>query len=242
MTALIIIASIIAVIVLLLNIPVSAYIRYYGGEADIKVKYLMLTLYPKNERKGKAREDEPDDGTDDEEESTASEEAVTDEDSSTDNSSDDTPEKIPKRRKKPVTERINSAVDDLIEKKDAFLTLWELLEGHLKKLLSKIRIYGLVLDLAAADEDAKEAAMLYGKMNIGVYNAIAFIQSITPMKVRSVTIDCLYDTSSENTRYDGEVKIRLRPASVLNAVSAIIFGFLVKLKKYSPALNVFIKK
>lgn len=262
MTALIIIAVIVLIIVCLLNFPVYAVLKYYGGKPEITVKYLWLTLYPRpedpNAGKGKKTVKEPKkkavsksppkqepenrQAKKTELSETVKTETHPSEKPENKDKSKDKKEKAKPEKKEPLADRINSALDELTEKKDAFLLLWGLCSGHLKKLGKKISISGLKLDFAAANEDAYDAAMLYGKLNAAVYNILALVKCVIKVTVRSIQINCLFNTPSEKTRYDGECVVRLRPASVLNAVFAIVFGFLVRYKKYAPALGVFMKK
>lgn len=269
MTALIIIAAVIMLIVLLLNLPAYAHIRYYGGKPDIKVRYLWLTIYPKSEKavkrprkKGGKKTKESSDQTPAEssgeksppkaEENKAEKKAADEKtvnDGKPGKKTSEKPEKSKKvktgkkeEEKEPLADRINTMLDDLNNKKDAVLLLWELCSGHVKKLCGKIRVDDLVIDFASANEDAADAAIGYGKLNIAVYNALATVKRFITVTVRSVTIDCLYDTPAEKSRYDGECKVKLRPASVLNAIFAIVFGYVFNMKKYSPALDLFIKK
>lgn len=120
------------------------------------------------------------------------------------------------------------------------MLLWELCGGHIKKLLGKISVTGLVIDFAAADEDAAEAAVKYGKLSAGFYNFLGVLMSITRVGIKSVNVDCLYNTPAEKSRYDGEFKVRLRPASVTNALLAVLIGFVRGGEKYKNALNEFI--
>ncbi len=235
MIVLIVIAGIILLLVLLLNIPVNAYIRFYDRKLDISVKYMFVKLYPAKEKKDKkASQKDSDEPT--EEKSTDAESASEENTEVSADEEKDSKLQKSKEKKKPLLQRINNLLDDLTAKKDAFLLLWELCKGHLIKLGKKIRIDDIKVDFAAADEDAYEAAMLYGKLNAAVYNAIAAVRCFVNISIRSVTIDCLFDTPSEKSRYDGECTVRLRPASLLNAVAAIVFGFLIKNKTYYPAL------
>ena len=247
MTVLIIIAAIIGTLILLTNFPVTAYIRFYGGKADVKVKYLSLPLYPrppKSKGKRAKKEKPPDESTESSpEENTPEEETV--EKEVTEAPSEEDPSAYSedeKPQKQSLPEKLSALIDDLTEKKDAFLTLWELIWKPLKSLVGKVRIHSLIIDFAAADEDAAKAAVLYGSMNAAVYNILGQLQSLTPVKIKSVTIDCLYNTPSSKTRYDGEMKLILRPASVINAITAVLLGFLVNSNKYSPALKSLTKK
>ncbi len=270
MTALIIIVLVLSVIICFLNFPVYADIRYYGGKADIRIKYLWLTLYPRpdppekeNEEKQKNAPPKKTVKTQPAKKSYADKEKVVKKTPS-DKKSGDPPKaetkkkgksvsedkskgkgkakKKPPEKKKPLFERISDTVNDLTEKKDAALLLWELIKDDLVKLGKKISIDGLKLDFACADEDAYEAAMTYGRVSAVVYDLLAAVKCVIKVKVDFVKINCLFNVPADKSRYDGECKIMLRPASLLNALCAILFGFLVGYKKYNPALEVFIKK
>ena len=249
----IIIIAVILLIVLAVNIPVTAYIRYHDGEADVKVSFLFKQLYPHVEKKKRQKRkrkkhrknikkaetkpaseeisfDEPD----------APEEptAPTDEDKQEKPLTENTPKKH-KPKKKSLFERLNTKLDELNEKKSSVQLAFELLKGPLKKLGGKVRIDDLKIDFAAADEDAYEAAMLYGKVNAAVYNALSAVRCFVPVSVTGIKIDCLFNTPAEKCRWDGECKIRLRPASLLNAIIAVVFGYAKDKEKYAPVMALF---
>ncbi|MDY3791863.1 MAG: hypothetical protein SOZ56_05215 [Oscillospiraceae bacterium] len=265
MIALIIIAALILIILLTVNIPVEAYIRFYGGKADIKVKYLFLSLYPKKEKppkKKKRRKDKPsketlpvseDIAAEDSSENTPkedsppkadtvkTEETTENESTSSKEESPSEEEKTPKEEKKPLLERISAKLDELTEKKNSVMLLIELVTEPLKRFGSKIRIDDVIIDFAAADEDAAKAAISYGTIGAAVYDGISFLRCFVGMSVRSVNISCLYNTPADKSRYDGECKVRLRPASLINAVFAVGFGYISNKKKYSPVMELFKK-
>ncbi len=249
----IIIIAVILLIVLAVNIPVTAYIRYHDGEADVKVSFLFKQLYPHVEKKKRQKRkrkkhrknikkaetkpaseeisfDEPD----------APEEptAPTDEDKQEEPLTENTPQKH-KPKKKSLIERLNTKLDELNEKKSSVQLAFELLKEPLKKLGGKARIDDLKIDFAAADEDAYEAAMLYGKVNAAVYNALSAVRCFVPVSVTGIKIDCLFNTPAEKCRWDGECKIRLRPASLLNAIIAVVFGYAKDKEKYAPVMALF---
>lgn len=249
----IIIIAVILLIVLAVNIPVTAYIRYHDGEADVKVSFLFKQLYPHVEKKKRQKRkrkkhrknikkaetkpaseeisfDEPD----------APEEptAPTDEHKQEKPLTENTPQKH-KPKKKSLIERLNTKLDELNEKKSSVQLAFELLKEPLKKLGGKVRIDDLKIDFAAADEDAYEAAMLYGKVNAAVYNALSAVRCFVPVSVTGIKIDCLFNTPAEKCRWDGECKIRLRPASLLNAIIAVVFGYEKDKEKYAPVMALF---
>lgn len=259
MIALIIIIAVIMLIVLTLNIPVTAYIRYHDGEADIKIRFLSKQLYPRIEkkkrqkRKRKKRRNnikKPENKPLSEEISFETSEPVEDEPKASAEESDSSEgkkgsekaaEEPPKKEKQGagLLERLNAKLDELSEKKSAVQTAFELVKEPLKKLGGKVRIDDLMIDFAAADEDAYEAAMLYGKVNAAVYNALSVVRCFVPVSVTGIKIDCLFNTPADKCRWDGECKVRLRPASLLNAIIAVVFGYAKDKEKYAPAAALF---
>lgn len=252
----IIIIAVILLIVLAVNIPVTAYIRYHDGEADVKVSFLFKQLYPhvekkkrqkrkrkkhrKNIKKAEKKPDAPEEHTaptdEDKQEEPPREDTTPEEDSEA--SSENTPKKH-KPKKKSLIERLNTKLDELNEKKSSVQLAFELLKEPLKKLGGKVRIDDLKIDFAAADEDAYEAAMLYGKVNAAVYNVLSAVRCFVPVSVTGIKIDCLFNTPAEKCRWDGECKIRLRPASLLNAIIAVVFGYAKDKEKYAPVMALF---
>lgn len=254
MTVLIIIAVIIFLILLTLNIPVEAYIRFYGGKLDIKVRYLFLSIYPRKEKppkkakkKHKKNKEYPTIPNDDtaEKEQTDTAEATTDtSDTKAAPADDDIPaaekkERPPKQKsdKPPLLDRINDKLDELSEKKNSVSLLMELIGEPLKRFGGKLRIDDVIIDCTAADEDAAKAAVFYGTVGSAVYNTISFIRQFAAMSVKSVNISCLYNTPSDKSRFDGECKLHLRPASLVNAIFAVLFGYMKDKEKYSPVME-----
>ncbi|MCM1577762.1 MAG: hypothetical protein NC078_03040 [Ruminococcus sp.] len=144
--------------------------------------------------------------------------------------------------KKPLDERLTEAIDGIEGKKNAALLLWELCGKPIKKLLGKISVSGLVIDFAAADEDAAKAAVKYGRLSAAFYNFLGVMMGVTRIKIKSVSVGCLYNTPAEKARYDGEMKVRLRPASVINALTAVLVGYFAGREKYKAALGEFTGK
>lgn len=264
MIVLIILAVIIFLLVLTLNIPVSAYIRYYDGKPDIKVSFLFAQLYParpKKEKKKKLpkKQKKKEKSVSEEnfspkkQDSSSAPEAPTESGSETEKEEDkDIPQKAAAEKKEKKSdeerektprqnplEKLSALLDDLTEKKNAVQLLAELVIGPLKKLGGKLRIDDLKIDFAAADDDACNAALLYGKVNAAVYNALSAVRCFVPVSVTGIRIDCLFNTPAEKCRWDGEFKIKLRPASLVNALLAVAFGYIKDTKKYAPVMALF---
>ncbi len=257
MTALIIIAAIVLIVVILLNIPVCARVKYIGGKLELTVKYLRFKLFSLGDDDGKGEDDDDSDISDSDSEDNPSDEecdviepfgkpAVADEPAK-----DNSPPKNPKKetdddppKKKKEKRSLSQMKAFITEKKEQIMLGYQLLEEDLVKLFKKITVKIVRLDFAAADVDAANAAMLYGKMCAAVYPTLGTLSTVFRFSCNydRVKLYCLYNTDSKCTRYDGEVLIKLRPASLVNAVAAILLEFLTNKDKYSPLLRLFSQK
>lgn len=288
MTALIIVLSVIALIILLFNFPVTVHVSFYDRRLKIAVKYLGIPLLPRREkppgRKKRKRvktpspsgipedsedifediaeigfPDSPDipDNSDNENEKMETAKTAEISDISDENEGEpeeDPPEKALKdskkgrrsQKEKPSEKREKKSLTDIIDsldtKKDAAALLWELCGGRAVKLLKKIRITGVVIDFAAANEDAAKAAVTYGAISGAFYDLLGTLMSVTPIGISSINIDCLYNTPADSSRYNCEAKIKLRPASLVNALVSIGAAYLAGREKYKPALGEFTVK
>lgn len=235
MTALIIIGIIILLIAFLLNMKLRAEIKFYGGELDFKVKYLFFTIFPlkKNKKKPKPQKKEPprkdeDVSRDDKEESytvtraeveAARKKALADEEKSDEELLGN------KKEKEKLSEKIDK-LKDLIEK---VKIIWSVSEKRLKRLFKNIYIDGIIIDFVIAEGDAYDTAMRYGTVNAVTYNVINAVRLLFPVTVRSVDIACDFDGTK--SRYDGELKLTIRPAVIFSAAFGILFGLLKNYKK-----------
>lgn len=154
---------------------------------------------------------------------------------------EDKPAKKKKRHGKPFGDRIADLIDNIQRKTEAGLAAVELVWDPLISMIKKIYFTGVEADLAAASEDAAEAAITYGALNAAVYGTLGQLCRLTRVNIRSVRIDCLYDTPKEDARYDAELTLRMRPASLVNALLRIGARFLFGLKKYKIIIDEFIK-
>ncbi len=253
MIVLIVIAAVIAVIVFILNIPVSAYIRYYGGKPDIRVTFAFVQLFPKKQKKNKSnkppgkspkavrsgseKKKKPDKPHENKSIPQKTDEKLSD--NSTESKENEKTENDGKKSSLSVNplEKLSAFLDDLSEKKNAVQLLAELVMGPLKRLCGKIRIDDLKIDFAAADDDAFNAAILYGKANAAVYNTLSTVRCFVPVSVVRIRIDCLFNTPADKCRWDGEFKVKLRPASLVNAILAVLFCYIKEKSKYAPVMG-----
>lgn len=236
MIALYIIGGILLVLIILLNFPVFAELKYYGGKFDVKVKYLWLTLYPskpkkpKKEKPRKVDKAELDTPVVQEEEPT--EISPIEEVDLTDNAetASEGNKKLSKAEKKREKRRAKAEKqrkkDDLKEKIKLIKMILVSSKKGLKRILKGIYISEILIDFTVADEDAANAAINYGKISAAVYDGVAFLRTFFTVSIREITVNCKYN--SNESSYDGECSVKLRPATVLLAALSILWHLLIQ--------------
>lgn len=143
-----------------------------------------------------------------------------------------------KKKKRHLADIIIDLQNDLTSKAELLTAVIDLVWNDLVKLIKKIYFTGLYLNIEIANEDCTKAAVMYGAVSGAVYNLIGFLQTTAKKcTVKTVDVDCIYDTPCDRSVYDGEITVRFRPQSVLNAIYFILFKFLFHLKKYRPIVN-----
>lgn len=225
--AYIIIICIVLLLALLLNVKVRAEIKFYGGKLDFKVKYLWFTVFPLKKREKKPRtrskphSDESSIEEPLEEPYTVSKAEV--EAARRKKAEETEPADVPKKEK--LTDKVER-LTDLIEK---VKIIWNASCKPLLRIFKRIYIDGLVIDFVIAEGDAYDTAMRYGTVNAAVYNALNVLRLLFSVDIKTVDIACDFDGKA--SVYDGEVKICLRPATVLSAAFSILFGLALNLRK-----------
>lgn len=238
MLALWIIGGILLVLILLLNCPVRAEIKYLDSVFSIKVKYLFLTLFPlkqkekpsriRKQRKQKNRSD-----SDKNKASPSSEHSAVSDSAGSSPAQQEQVDSLPEPNEKdePHSEvkSLRNSFDEIIEKIQFFKNLLETSKKGIRRLIKGIVIADIELDFIAADEDAYKAALFYGGLNMLVFNVISFLRIFFTLSIRKINITCGYNSS--DSRYDGQCNIRMRPATVLLAGISILSRYLVNTYK-----------
>lgn len=235
MIALYIIGGIILFIAILLHCPVRAKISFIDKKFDMSVKYLFFTIYPMKEKKPNKKKIKQKKKTAEKKE-VVSEEIK--EETSTSEKEEETEEKpssepppIPsekkKKEKKPklTKEEKEERKKELLEKIELVKMILASAGKGLKKLLSAIKLYDIAIDIDVANEDAYDAAIGYGRMNMIVYNAISFLRTFFTVSIDHVKINCVYN--SDKSKYDAAVNVHAIPSTILCAAIIIGTKFLV---------------
>lgn len=225
---------------------IRAEISYIGGNLDFKVKYLWFTIFPLKEKKTKKRKkskpkklkntkesdgENADALSDDFGENPEMAEASVETDVTEDAENGSNKKKDKKEKKETLSEKIDK-LKDLIGKAKI---IWSVSKNHLKKIFTHIYLDDLMIDFIIASDDAYKTAMNYGKINAAVYNAITAVRLLFPIKIKTVDIVC--DFERKEPVYDCELKVTVRPATILSAAFGILFGLLLNIKKLMGKSN-----
>lgn len=84
---------------------------------------------------------------------------------------------------------------------------------YCKKLLKAIRFTDTKIILDVGKEDAYEAAMLYGKVQAGLFNTIAMFAGIFTVKLKKADVNCIFD--EKKFGYDVHTIVRVRPSTMI---------------------------
>ena len=117
------------------------------------------------------------------------------------------------------------------------ITKWESIKLYLplgkkvfKRLIKSIRISGLNVNLAVANEDAYECAMMYGKANAAIYNALCILKLIFTVSVKQIYITSKFNSSE--TDYNLKCRVKIRPSTIIAIAFCALIGYLrINLKK-----------
>ena len=222
-----ILLGIIAVIVILLHFSITAQIDLNKKGFDLKVRYMFFDIYPRKPKKKKQKRSKkaelPEDSFDDFEEFEANVEA----------GAEDKPEKITvkqekkgfagklfhkkdKGEKKPVSKSKEKKKSKFYELKAQYKKVkpyipmgWK----YFKKLLKAIRFTDTRIVLDVGKEDAYEAAMLYGKVQAGLFNTIAILAGVFTVKLKKADVNCIFD--EKKFGYDVHTLVRVRPSTLI---------------------------
>lgn len=219
-----------------------AEVKFYDGKLDFKVKYLWFTVFPFKERKKKPKKESPppkealpQNGTENysgeepytvtKAEVEAKREAARKEAEAAENLQET------EKSKEKLSEKIDR-LSDIIEKAKI---VWGSSKKGLTRLFKHIYIDGIVIDFVIAEGDAYDTAMRYGTVNAVTYNAINTVRFLFPVTVKTVDIACDFD--GKKSRYDGELKVTLRPATIFSAAFSVLFGLLKNYGKLTGKRN-----
>lgn len=223
MTALYIISGIILFFAVILNIPIKAFLSYDGKKFFISVKYAFITIFPRKPRKEKRKRVKKKAAADNTKSSADDKKAAEPFEADDDDDIDDTSEEFfdPDADKK---KEKKGSLSEKLDTMKSYIPLVEDCKTPLLKLLKTLKITGLDLDIIAADEDALNAALLYGSLNAAVYNLLAVIMQAFIVKVKSVNISCRFNYP--DTVFKISFAAELTPARIIACAFVLLTAYI----------------
>lgn len=229
MTGWIIFGAVVLLIVILLICPVVVSFEY-GEDIFLKVRYLFVTFFripPKNKkqkRKDKKDEKKADKAAKEAEKLTEAADAPKQSKQQTAKASEKKAAAKGKPNAKSKAEKQKPTLSEIFA---VVKMLAESLGKPLKKLLHRVRITNMRLDIICGGDDAAAAALNYGKMNIVVGNALGWLDMFFTLVKPDINIGV--DFESEDTLTEMSCKIKLSIA----AAFAFLFVGLFRILKNS---------
>lgn len=158
-------------------------------------------------------------------------------------SESDTKKPKKKRKKKKKQESTKSEKPKKKVEKQTFAEIVELILSAVKsilkptaKLMSKIRLTAVDINIAVCGEEADKTAIKFGEITTAIYSTLGYLNQLIKVKIKRV--DIRPDFVGDEDRYDITFKIKLRLYQILGAGFRIAFGFfanIIKAKMKSSA-------
>ena len=240
MIALWIICGIVLIITILLNCPVTADLSYINKVFDVHVKYLFINIYPvkekpekkrkvkkeKKEKQKKLKQTELNENTSLIEQNESTSTFNNDKYEDINLEEDETEKYINKKNSK---EEFEKKKDEIFEKIEFFKMILESSKKGARRLIKNIKISDIDINFIVANEDAYQAAIGYGKVNMVTYNVISFLRSFFNISIKEINIFCKYNNNE--SKYDGRCRVKLRPITVLLSGISIFYHYLINTSK-----------
>lgn len=134
-----------------------------------------------------------------------------------------TTERPPKKPKKKVTET------SFMETVELVLTAIKAVIGPTSKLLSKLRMKVVYLNIVVCGDDADKTAIKFGAINTAIFNVLANLKRFFKVKIKR--IDIRPDFVGDEDRYDIYFKVKLRLYQIIGAGFSIFFKMAVNIIK-----------
>ena len=138
--------------------------------------------------------------------------------------------------KKPAKEKKSSMIKEMAEQDgftavlSFFASLARIAAVTVRKILRRVKIRKLCLDVVVASGNAAKTAQSYGQMCEIIYSALPVIDSAFNMQIKEFSIIPDFREKAEQ-KINFSAVILIRPLFILSASIAFLWAFLVKLLK-----------
>lgn len=120
-----------------------------------------------------------------------------------------------KKKSKPRTKKKkkSSKLDELKAKYKTVKPYIPMGWKYFRRLLKAVRFTDTKIVLDVGKEDAYDAAMLYGKVQAGLFNGIAMLAGIFTVKLKKADVNCVFNEKTFG--YDVHTIVRVRPSTII---------------------------
>lgn len=239
MIVLLVVLIILAVIIYL---PVCLEFKYIDGDLKYRVTYAFITFYPKKSKKKKSKKKSTKSANAKDTSKTdkpKKSKAVTEDSKSESESEEDTKsseksetkekDKQKEKSKAKDGKKSKDADMDFIQTIDMVLDIFKAIKVNLGKFIKSFKVTDLYVDFTVANEDAYECALNFGKLNIAVYNILAYLDNNIKVKKKSINIVPKYNSS--DSKYDISFKVKLGFGNGVGKILVMVFKVIPILKK-----------
>lgn len=246
--------SIILLIIILLQIPLILEVKYENNDIYYKFKILFITIFPKVE-KGKKQKKVDELKAQPHELNDKDKAFLKEELAKEKEAYEDLTNKL-KSNVSQITENVNDILlDDDGENEDedikddknkskfeSYKGKWNIIKIYLpmgkkyfKKIIKKIKVTDVEIDITVSDSDAYDCALNYGKMNILVYNILGALSKLFFVKLKRINISCDFDKGKSEYYFSAKIKMRL--GSILVIAVSIFINYIYTTYKFKKRIK-----
>lgn len=240
----IVLIIILIVFALILYLPVCLEVKYINGIFSYRVYYAFITFYPKKTKKKKKKDrfqnkkvrkgSKESKGSIPNVENSSIKDIIDKSDLEKTNSLEKQSIdniKSKKNQEEPKKDKtiINNPDMNFLNVINMVLDIFKAIKINLGGFIKSFRVTDLYLNFKIANQDAYDCALNFGKMNIIVYNALAYLERNFKVKKNSIKIEPKYN--SNNSVYDISFKVKLGFGSSIGKILIMIFKVIPILKK-----------
>jgi hypothetical protein len=230
------------ILAVIIYLPVCLEFKYIDGDLKYRVTYAFITFYPKKSKKKKSKKKSTKSANAKDTSKTdkpKKSKAVTEDSKSESESKEDTKssekseikekDKQKEKSKAKDGKKSKDADMDFIQTIDMVLDIFKAIKVNLGKFIKSFKVTDLYVDFTVANEDAYECALNFGKLNIAVYNILAYLDNNIKVKKKSINIVPKYNSS--DSKYDISFKVKLGFGNGVGKILVMVFKVIPILKK-----------
>lgn len=211
---LIILLIVLVLFIIILCSSIVAAVEFWDGKFTFAVRYFGIKIFPFKKKK----EQPP---PDPEKEAAKAEKKAKKQAAKDAKKQAEQEEIAAANKKRLLAEKIQRTIQKTADTSDLISNILSAVPRPLQKLLQAVTLDKVETDLRIGGEDAADAAILYGRMQLAVQNLLAGLGRWIHVKRKNVAISC--DFTRDNTLWNVRFRLKVRIGTVL--LAGIWFGW-----------------